>query len=202
MRGLVVTVVVVGGANTEAVVMVSREERLATDNLAPETDQNGADDHTNDGNANTGDDANQDREDDVRGKLAEELRPAVLTSLGHVTRVVAVMRVRVAVTLAALESQHASATLRLELLQLGGDDGAPFADHGGALLAVLGRVIDVLRWGLFNLGDYELVLGVLDQANADVGQAIDKDGTDFNDLEVNDDKVQTIIGGCGGGLNL
>lgn len=69
---VVVVVVVMGASKTEAAAVVRREERLAADELAPHTDQNGTDDHADDRYAHASNDADQDGQENVRGKLAEE----------------------------------------------------------------------------------------------------------------------------------
>lgn len=56
-----VVMVVVGTGKTEAAALVRGEEGLAPDELAPDTDQDGANDHADDRDAHTSDDAYQDR---------------------------------------------------------------------------------------------------------------------------------------------
>lgn len=202
--GLVMGGLVVARARKAAAVVL-REKALSTDELAPQADEKGADDHTEDRDADTSDDTNQDRQDDVRGELAEEQRPAVLAVVvGHVARVLAVVvRVRVSSVSGLAAAHHTRTAVHLHLLELGGDDGAPLANEGRALLLLLAHwARHGLGGGLLDLGDEELVLGRLDQVYADIGQPVDEHGPDLDDLQVDDDKVETLVGGLGHGMDL
>lgn len=203
-RSLVVGSLVVARARKTAAV-VRGEERLATDELAPQPHQHGADEHAEDRDANAGNDTDQDGQNDVRGELAEEQGPAVLAVVvGHVAGLVPVVVVMsVGVPVSRLPTHHARAAVRLHPLELGGDDCAPLADVGGALLLLVAHGIGrVLGGGLLNLGDEKLVVRRLDQVHADVGEAVDEDGADLDDLQVNDDQIYALIGRLGNGVDL
>lgn len=130
----------------------------------------------------------------MRGELAEQLRPSVLALLRHVSWVVAVVLVGVRVAVSTLHTHHASAAMHLHLGQLSGNDGAPLADNGRALLLiVLRRCGSVVRCNLLNLANQELVLGEFDQVNTNVGKTIDENRADFDDLQFDDDHIHTLV---------
>lgn len=186
---------------TEATAGVRREEGLSTHNLAPQANQDGAHNHAQDRNGDTGDNADQHGQDDVRGELAEEQSPAVLVTVvvRHLAGVLAV--VAVVTTVSSLVAEHACAALHLHLGELSGDDCAPLAKDRRALLSVARWARGILRGGLLDLGNQKLVLGRLDQVDADIGKAINKDGADLDDLKVNENKIETLVSGLSG-LNL
>lgn len=180
MVSLVVVMVVVAGAaaETETATLVRWEERLATDKLAPETNQNSANDHADDRNAHASNNTDQNGENNVRGQLTEQLRPSVLALLCQMFRVgtVVMVLVRVSVAVGALSAHHTGAAVHLHLGQLGDNDGTPLADDGCAFLVVLFRGHgSVLGSGLLNLANQKLVLGKFDEVDADVGKTVDKD---------------------------
>lgn len=177
------------------------EEGLSTHNLAPQANQDGTHNHAQDRNGDTGDNTDQHGQDDVRGELAEEQSPAVLVTVvvRHLAGVLTV--VAVVTTVSSLVAEHACAALHLHLGELSGDDRAPLAQDRRALLSVARWVRGVLRGGLLNLGNHKLVLGRLDQVDADIGKTIDKDGADLDDLEVDNNEVENLVSGLSG-LNL
>lgn len=204
MDSLVVVVMVARA--TKAAAVVRWEEALSADELAPRAHQDRTDHHTQNRDADAGDNTDQDRQDDVRGELAEEQGPAVLAVVRHLVAADVMTVVVVGVCLSAvasLDAHHARAAVHLHLLQLGGDDGAPLAEDGGALLLLLvHRGGGGLGCGLLDLGDKEVVPGRLDQVDTDVGKAVDEYGADLDNLEVDDDELETLVGGLDDGLNL
>lgn len=117
----------VAGA-TKATAGVRREEALSTHNLAPQADQDSTDEHAQDRDGDTGDNTDQNGQDNVRGELAEEQRPAVLVTVvvRHLARVLTVVLAVVA-RVSSLVAEHACAALHLHLGELSGDDRAPLA---------------------------------------------------------------------------
>lgn len=114
---------------------VMREERLSTDKLSEETDEDSSDQHAHNSNGDSSDDAHKDREDDVRGHLAEEQRPAVRTVEHAVFLVVVAGRLSMLVVavVAGLAAHHASTAVHPHLVEFIGDDGLPLAQGGSAL---------------------------------------------------------------------
>lgn len=108
---------------------VLREEGLAANKLAEETDENSSDQHAHDGYGNSSDDAHKDGKDDVRGHLPEEQRPTIRTVEHSVVLVVVAGRLAVAVVIvvAGLSAHHTGAAMHLHLVKLIGDDGLPLA---------------------------------------------------------------------------
>lgn len=192
-----VVMVVVGTSETETAALVRREEGLAPDKLAPDTNQDGTNNHTDDRDAHTSDNTDQDGQNDVRGELAKQLGPSVLALLCHVSRVVTMVLVTLwaRVAVGALDTHHASTAVHLHLGQLSGNDRAPLADDGRALFLFIfhGRS-GVLRCSLFNLANQELVFGKLDKVNANVRKAVDENRTDFDNLQVDNDHIHSLVG--------
>lgn len=176
-----------------ATTAVVGEEGLATDELAPDTNHEGADNHADNGHADTSCNSHENRKDDVGCQLAEKQLPAI----GLVEQaVVALVVVRLSVIGFSLgAAHHAGAAVHLHLVELVGDDGLPLAQNGGALLVLLHRRGYALGCGLLDFANQEVVVGGLDQVDSKVGKAVDEDRADFDDLQVNDNEVQSLVGG-------
>lgn len=173
--------------------MVRGEERLSADKFAPHADQDSADNHTEYADTDTGDNADQDRQDDVGSEFAEQQRPAVLT-LGHVPGVVTVVLVRVRAVSVALTTHHVRAAMEFHALELLDKNGAPLAKDSRALLGHFVHMIwCVLRSRLLDLSNEKFTAWALNQVDPDVGQAINKDRADLDDLKIHLDQVKTLV---------
>lgn len=114
MDSLVVVVMVARA--TKAAAVVRWEEALSADELAPRAHQYRTDHHTQNRDADAGDNTDQDRQDDVRGEFAEEQGPAVLAVVRHLVAA-GVMTVVVCLSaVASLDAHHARAAVHLHLL--------------------------------------------------------------------------------------
>lgn len=117
---------------------VLREEGLSANKLSEETDENSSDQHAHDGYGDSSNDADKNREDDVRGHLPEEQRPTIRTVEHSVVLVVVAGRLGVAivVVVAGLTAHHTSTAMHLHLVKLIGDDSLPLAQGGGAFVTL------------------------------------------------------------------
>lgn len=115
---------------------VLREEGLPADEFPEEADEHSPDQHANNSDGDASNEAHQDREDDVRGHLAEEQRPTVRTVEHSIVLVVVASRLALVVVVASLAAHHTSTAVHLHLVDLVGDDGLQLAQGGGALGSV------------------------------------------------------------------
>lgn len=114
------------------------EEGLPADKLSEETDEQSSNQHAHNGDGDSSDKAHKDREEDVRGHLAEEQRPTIRTVEHSVVLVVVGVRPGLAVVavVAGLATHHTSTAMHLHLLEFIGDDCLPLAQHGGAFVTL------------------------------------------------------------------
>lgn len=179
--------------------------RLAEE--APQANNNGANRHTDQANGDTSDETDEDRKQDVRGDVLEQLAPAVLAHT-HATRArLAVAVVAAVMVLASVVEgrSHAHALLvttmatrkshLAELLHLLVRGSHELADPSGALggLVLIGNLDNSLGGGLLDGGHEEFTLLILHKIDPDLGNVLDKRVPDFNNLQFNLNKLKIAI---------
>lgn len=138
----------------------------------------------------------------MRGNVLKQQTPVLLMAvvmlvvLMNADSIVIIMMRAAMVTGVAFSMSRttAAALVGTEASKLLHKNSLPLAEQSGTFLLLIHRVVlHRVRLGSHDIADHQLSAGSLHKLDLDVGNAVDEDVTNLDDVELNHDKFQRIL---------